>query len=276
MNRSERGQDSRPSTTNSNTCKYMIYIDGNLAVLLSVVPSDEEKGRQMWRKYLEREDSRIGGKYTGKKYLLLLLPTFAGEVMGILFPRGPCFCLWLTKLRQEWVGKGRQAFSMLSMAWLSLPRSLCWAAEEFPDMYGLWLLLHRLRPLLGPLVAHCEGMLGGGWASASPSRRWVRRGPSALLSGLGEVVTTDLDLFSLQRGYPEVTLMDCMRLFTKEDILDGDEKPVSHSLVTAQPPSQCLAGEGPPSLTASGLKLFLAPFVLSFRHAAAAEPENVV
>lgn len=104
MNRSE-ARDSRPSTTNSNTCKYMIYIDGNLAVLLSVVPSDEEKGRQMWRKYLEREDSRIGGKCTGKKYLLLLVPTFAREVMGILFPRGPCFCQWLTNLRQEWVGK---------------------------------------------------------------------------------------------------------------------------------------------------------------------------
>jgi hypothetical protein len=25
--------------------------------------------------------------------------------------------------------------------------------------------------------------------------------------------------------------MDCMRLFTKEDVLDGDEKPVSHPLV---------------------------------------------
>lgn len=39
----------------------------DLAVFLSVVPSDEEKGRQMWRKYLEREDSRIGGKYTEQK-----------------------------------------------------------------------------------------------------------------------------------------------------------------------------------------------------------------
>lgn len=25
--------------------------------------------------------------------------------------------------------------------------------------------------------------------------------------------------------------MDCMRLFTKEDVLDGDEKPVSHSCI---------------------------------------------
>lgn len=25
--------------------------------------------------------------------------------------------------------------------------------------------------------------------------------------------------------------MDCMRLFTKEDVLDGDEKPVSHSSI---------------------------------------------
>ncbi|KGL91203.1 Ubiquitin carboxyl-terminal hydrolase 2 [Charadrius vociferus] len=28
-----------------------------------------------------------------------------------------------------------------------------------------------------------------------------------------------------QKGYGEVTLMDCLRLFTKEDVLDGDEKP---------------------------------------------------
>lgn len=27
--------------------------------------------------------------------------------------------------------------------------------------------------------------------------------------------------------------MDCMRLFTKEDVLDGDEKPVSHPSGTA-------------------------------------------
>ncbi|XP_032141086.1 ubiquitin carboxyl-terminal hydrolase 2 isoform X1 [Sapajus apella] len=35
----------------------------------------------------------------------------------------------------------------------------------------------------------------------------------------------DLSLPIAKRGYPEVTLMDCMRLFTKEDVLDGDEKP---------------------------------------------------
>lgn len=29
-----------------------------------------------------------------------------------------------------------------------------------------------------------------------------------------------------QKSYGEVTLMDCLRLFTKEDVLDGDEKPV--------------------------------------------------
>lgn len=66
MNWSE-ARDSRPSTTNSNTCKHMKTLDGNLAVFLFVVPSDEEKGRQMWRKYLEREDSRIGGKYIDKE-----------------------------------------------------------------------------------------------------------------------------------------------------------------------------------------------------------------
>ncbi|KAJ3590692.1 hypothetical protein NHX12_008641 [Muraenolepis orangiensis] len=31
----------------------------------------------------------------------------------------------------------------------------------------------------------------------------------------------------VQKGYGEVSLMDCMGLFTKEDVLDGDEKPVA-------------------------------------------------
>ncbi|XP_075439215.1 ubiquitin carboxyl-terminal hydrolase 2 [Ascaphus truei] len=34
----------------------------------------------------------------------------------------------------------------------------------------------------------------------------------------------DLSLPIAKRSLPEVTLMDCMRLFTKEDVLDGDEK----------------------------------------------------
>ncbi|KPP77932.1 ubiquitin carboxyl-terminal hydrolase 2-like [Scleropages formosus] len=37
----------------------------------------------------------------------------------------------------------------------------------------------------------------------------------------------DLSLPIAKKSYGEVTLMDCMRLFTKEDMLDGDEKPVS-------------------------------------------------
>ncbi|XP_041668339.1 ubiquitin carboxyl-terminal hydrolase 2a isoform X1 [Cheilinus undulatus] len=36
----------------------------------------------------------------------------------------------------------------------------------------------------------------------------------------------DLSLPIAKAGYCEVSLMDCMRLFTKEDILDGDEKPM--------------------------------------------------
>ncbi|XP_061574663.1 ubiquitin carboxyl-terminal hydrolase 2-like isoform X3 [Cololabis saira] len=35
----------------------------------------------------------------------------------------------------------------------------------------------------------------------------------------------DLSLPIAKKSYGEVTLMDCMRLFTKEDVLDGDEKP---------------------------------------------------
>ncbi|XP_029106763.1 ubiquitin carboxyl-terminal hydrolase 2-like isoform X1 [Scleropages formosus] len=38
----------------------------------------------------------------------------------------------------------------------------------------------------------------------------------------------DLSLPIAKKSYGEVTLMDCMRLFTKEDMLDGDEKPTCH------------------------------------------------
>lgn len=37
--------------------------------------------------------------------------------------------------------------------------------------------------------------------------------------------------------------MDCMRLFTKEDVLDGDEKPVSHP---TGPGSGGFSGKAPP------------------------------
>ncbi|XP_032401168.1 ubiquitin carboxyl-terminal hydrolase 2a isoform X2 [Xiphophorus hellerii] len=37
----------------------------------------------------------------------------------------------------------------------------------------------------------------------------------------------DLSL-PITKGYGEVSLMDCMRLFTKEDVLDGDEKPTCY------------------------------------------------
>ncbi|XP_075765625.1 ubiquitin carboxyl-terminal hydrolase 2 isoform X2 [Pelodiscus sinensis] len=36
----------------------------------------------------------------------------------------------------------------------------------------------------------------------------------------------DLSLPIAKKSYSEVTLLDCMRLFTKEDVLDGDEKPM--------------------------------------------------
>ncbi|XP_031429304.1 ubiquitin carboxyl-terminal hydrolase 2a isoform X3 [Clupea harengus] len=38
----------------------------------------------------------------------------------------------------------------------------------------------------------------------------------------------DLSLPISKKGYGEVSLMDCMRLFTKEDVLDGDEKPTCY------------------------------------------------
>lgn len=83
---------------------------------------DDEKGRQMWRKYLEREDSRIGD-------------LFVGQLKS------------------------------------SLTCTDC---------------------------GYCSTVFDPFW---------------------------DLSLPIAKRGYPEVTLMDCMRLFTKEDVLDGEEKP---------------------------------------------------
>ncbi|XP_028931511.1 ubiquitin carboxyl-terminal hydrolase 2 isoform X1 [Ornithorhynchus anatinus] len=83
---------------------------------------DEEKGRQMWRKYLEREDSRIGD-------------LFVGQLKS------------------------------------SLTCTEC---------------------------GYCSTVFDPFW---------------------------DLSLPIAKRGFPEVTLMDCLRLFTKEDVLDGDEKP---------------------------------------------------
>lgn len=75
--------------------------------------------------------------------------------------------------------------------------------------------------------------------------------------------------------------MDCMRLFTKEDVLDGDEKPVPSpcgsegaspgALFGVQQPRNCciwlLASHMSPSQ--------LCP-VISFRRAVTAEPENGV
>ncbi|XP_034459646.1 ubiquitin carboxyl-terminal hydrolase 2a isoform X1 [Hippoglossus hippoglossus] len=42
----------------------------------------------------------------------------------------------------------------------------------------------------------------------------------------------DLSLPIAKKGYGEVSLMDCMRLFTKEDVLDGDEKPTCYRCKT--------------------------------------------
>ncbi|XP_073095716.1 ubiquitin carboxyl-terminal hydrolase 2 isoform X1 [Manis javanica] len=95
----------------------------HLPCLPLLAPSDDEKGRQMWRKYLEREDSRIGD-------------LFVGQLKS------------------------------------SLTCTDC---------------------------GYCSTVFDPFW---------------------------DLSLPIAKRGYAEVTLMDCMRLFTKEDVLDGDEKPM--------------------------------------------------
>ncbi|KAG8141574.1 hypothetical protein E2320_007180 [Naja naja] len=47
----------------------------------------------------------------------------------------------------------------------------------------------------------------------------------------------DLSLPIAKKSYGEVNLIDCMRLFTKEDVLDGDEKP-RHADLPGPPPQQ--------------------------------------
>lgn len=81
----------------------------------------------MWSKYLEREDSKIVGK-------------------------------WACAVQAPAAGAG---------CWLPLPvadaahrhsrRPVCGAAEELADLQPLRLLLHCLRPLLGPVSAHRQG-----------------------------------------------------------------------------------------------------------------------
>lgn len=198
-----------------------------------------------------------------KEILLLLLPTFAREGVGIIFPRGPCFCLWLSKLRQEWVGKAEP------WAWRACGSS----GSLSPDLF-----VGQLKSSLTCTdCGYCSTVFDPFWDLSLPIAKvcsavvLARSRAPAPLPRRCAIVPTDLVPLSVQRGYPEVTLMDCMRLFTKEDILDGDEKPVSHSSVTEQPLSP---GKRPPCLPASGLRLFPAAFVLCFRRAAAAEPEN--
>lgn len=81
--------------------------------------------------------------------------------------------------------------------------------------------------------------------------------------------------------------MDCMRLFTKEDVLDGDEKPVSPPSMGSgahiQEPTlgkTCHQQMQPTSYWTRPAdfspKSSVALFVVSCRHAVAAEPENDV
>ncbi|KFQ81422.1 Ubiquitin carboxyl-terminal hydrolase 2, partial [Phaethon lepturus] len=95
----------------------------SVVLYLPISCSDDEKSRQMWRRYQEREDSRIGD-------------LFVGQLKSSLTCR------------------------VLTNPWPPAPHTLT--------------LTHAVLP---------------------------------------------------QKGYGEVTLMDCLRLFTKEDVLDGDEKP---------------------------------------------------
>ncbi|NWV42217.1 UBP2 hydrolase, partial [Grantiella picta] len=107
---------------------------------------DDEKSRQMWRRYQEREDSRISD-------------LFVGQLKS------------------------------------SLTCSECgYCSTAFDPFWDLSLPIPKVRD------------------------------PRRSLSPCPTLPVPD-PLCIPQKGYGEVTLMDCLRLFTKEDVLDGDEKP---------------------------------------------------
>lgn len=130
-------------------------------------------------------------------------------------------------------------------------RPVCGTAEELSDLQPLWLLLHCLRSILGSLSAHLQGMKSRTSFQTlsltkvppkSDTNIWVHLFTGSYRSSL--LYPVFLFMWSCvclcvcvhwceciyvyaQKSYGEVSLMDCMRLFTKEDVLDGDEKPVS-------------------------------------------------
>ncbi|NXK55186.1 UBP2 hydrolase, partial [Chauna torquata] len=107
---------------------------------------DDEKSRQMWRRYQEREDSRVSD-------------LFVGQLKS------------------------------------SLTCSECgYCSTAFDPFWDLSLPIPKVR------------------------------GPRCHASPCPALPAPDRSLLP-QKGYGEVTLMDCLRLFTKEDVLDGDEKP---------------------------------------------------
>lgn len=97
-------------------------------------------------------------------------------------------------------------------------RSVCGTVEKQRDLHLLRLHFHSLRPLLG--FVHPSG------SGESPPR--APGSCSGQQSKLLKWGTADFwsDLTSSQKSSEEVTLKDCLRLFTKEDVLDGDESPV--------------------------------------------------
>ncbi|PWA28079.1 hypothetical protein CCH79_00012158, partial [Gambusia affinis] len=127
---------------------------------------DEEKGKKMWSKYLEREDSKIVGE--SKSGFVVFLMTCQ-------------------------VISGRLDLFVSS----DLRRLFAVILSSVPDLF-----VGQLKSSL--TCSHC------GFCSTVFDPFW------------------DLSLPISKKGYGEVSLMDCMRLFTKEDVLDGDEKPTCY------------------------------------------------
>lgn len=155
-------------------------------LLRGFIHRDDEKGRRMWNMYLEREDSKVVGKGLTRTGFRMPLSSFAR---------------WLWTLVSDF-------------------RSVRRTAEELHDLHRLWLPLYCVRPILGPLHSHRTGQ--------NTSLVWLS-GSEHLVSSWVELISCCCFLtcsVSSQKNSGEVSLKDCLRLFTKEDVLDGEERPV--------------------------------------------------
>lgn len=163
---------SRGACLNVNIC----------GICVCLLHSDNEKGKRMWNKYLEREDSKVVGKCLSDwEQVCILQVWFSLCVIVYLFL---CIDLFVGQLKS------------------SLTCSECgYCSTVFDPFWDLSLPIAKVS-----VHTHMHTHMQAHTHSEKAVPNWGCLRP--------------------QKGSGEVSLTDCMRLFTKEDVLDGDEKPV--------------------------------------------------